>query len=125
MQTTITKYDYLSSMIEDIKDYINDNNIDINAKTREDLYDELFCEDSITGNWTYDWYPSFEDSMLKDNESLFYEAMYEFWYDNINKAIKEYFDRGGFDKNIYMDWTIRCYLLSQAIEAVYDELEKK
>jgi hypothetical protein len=46
--TTQTRYLYLENMIDDIKEYIKDNSIDINEKDQDELYDELFCEDSIT-----------------------------------------------------------------------------
>jgi len=122
--TTQTRYLYLENMIDDVKEYIKENNIDINEKSEEDLYEDLFCEDSITWNWTFDWYPNFEEFMVDWNLDLFFQAMYDFWYDNINEAIKDYKNRWWYDEKIYIDSTIRCSLLWQAIHEAYEELQK-
>ena len=122
--TTFDKYDYLGSLIDDVKDYIEENEINIEEKDQSDLYDELFCEDYITGNGTFNGYPYFDPFMIENNMDLFYQAMYEFWYNDINKAIKDYKARGGYDEKIYIDWTTRCFLLRDAIAKVYDELKK-
>lgn len=122
--TTQTRYLYLENMIDDIKEYINDNNINIEEKTEEELYDDLFCEDSITWNWSFDWYPNFEEFMIDWNLELFFQAMYEFWYTDINKAIQDYKNRWWRSEKEYIDSTIRCSLLWQAIHEVYEELQK-
>lgn len=46
------KYDYKENIKNDIKSYIVDNNIDVNSDDfyQNELYDNLFCEDSVTGN---------------------------------------------------------------------------
>jgi hypothetical protein len=87
------------------------------------LYDELFCEDSITWNWTFDWYTNFEEFMIDWNLDLFFQAMNDFWYTDINKAIQDYKRRWWTDEKTYIDSTIRCSLLWQAINEVYEELK--
>ena len=121
--TTLERYNYLENMIDDIKEYIKENNIDINEKDESELYDDLFCEDSVTWNWTFDWYTNFDESMIEWNYDEFYKAMYEFWYDNIFKAIQDYKNRWWYDEKIYIDSTIRCSLLWEAIHEVYEELK--
>lgn len=46
------KYDYKENIKNDIKSYIVDNDIDVNSDDfdQNELYDNLFCEDSVTGN---------------------------------------------------------------------------
>ena len=113
------KYDYLENMKEDIKEYIN-SNFDTCDYTKEDLqtrlYDELWCEDSVTGNasgsYTFNSYKAREN--LYNNEYLLEEALSEFGYNELP-----------LDKINAYEWqdvTIRCYLLSQAIEEVMKEL---
>ena len=82
------------------------------------LNDELWTEDSVTGNgsgsYTFNTYAAEEN--LCHNHDLLEEACNEFGQD-IGQAIKEGAE--------FCDVTIRCYLLSQAIEEAITELEKE
>ena len=82
------------------------------------LNDELWTEDSVTGNgsgsYTFNTYAAEEH--LCHNHDLLEEACNEFGQD-IGQAIKEGAE--------FCDVTIRCYLLSQAIEEAITELEKE
>jgi hypothetical protein len=82
------------------------------------LNDDLFCDDSVTGNasGSYTLCNWQAEENLCHNWGLLAEAMEEF---------------GCSDKNVieegaeWADVTIRCYLLPQAISAVIDEILSK
>lgn len=48
------KYNYLQAVKEDVKNYIEENEIKVNSSNREEveqtLNDDLWAEDSVTGN---------------------------------------------------------------------------
>lgn len=116
------KYDYFAAVCEDVKNYINENGIEVTSENREDiesrLYDECFVADSVTGNasgsYTFSTWEAEEN--LCNNLNLFREACKEFGSDAA-QLIEEDAEA--------CDVTIRCYLLSQAISAVLDELEEE
>lgn len=114
------KYNYFSAVKEDVKNYINDNEIKVYSSNREEieeqLNEDLWVKDSVTGNasgsYTFNAWQAEEN--LCHNWGLLAEAMEEF---------------GCGDKNVieegaeWADVTIRCYLLGQAISEVLDEVE--
>ena len=123
------KYDYKRAITDDIKDWIiNDSDLIENGYMEdrdEDLYnwiyEEIFDEDSVTGNGTY--YYGTEDfcsECLSGNFDILYEAAREFAIDDeVNVLIKHYEDK---DLARYFDCTIRCYLLMDCIYAAVEEL---
>ena len=112
------KYNYLSGVKEDVKNYINYNHITINEDNREEveqeLNDNIFCDGSVTGNgsgsYTFNTWQAEEN--LCHNWDLLSEALTEYGYD------VTYLERGA----EACDVIIRCYLLSQAIAEVIDEV---
>ena len=126
------KYDYRRAITDDIKDWIV-NNTDLiengYMEGRDDdlynwIYDEVFDEDSITGNGTY-YYGTEEfcSECLSGNFNLLYPAMETFGVDNeINVVLKHYENK---DLARYFDCTIRCYLLMDCIYQAVDELTIK
>lgn len=115
-------YNYFEAVKEDVKNYI-ENDIDIGKALSEagdidslknNLYDDLFCNDSVTGNasgsYTFNTWQAEEN--LCHNMDLLKEALGEFGCD-IN-----YLEKGA----EACDVTIRCYLLSSALSEVIDEL---
>lgn len=112
------KYNYLAVVKEDVKNYIIDKNITINEDNREEveqeLNDELFCEDSVTGNASGSCtFNSWEaEEYLCHNMDLLNEALCEFGCDIT------YLKKGA----EACDVAIRCYLLPQAIAEVIDEM---
>lgn len=126
-------YDYREAMKEDIKEYLkNDAELSSNDiiymddNTRDSLYDDLFVNDSVTGNgsgsYTFDSYKASE--YVKDNMDLCHESLKEFCVDAdtiVEKFLEEDWE--------YFDVTIRCYLLGEcldtAIEELKDELESE
>lgn len=113
-------YNYLEEMIEDIKEYIGEN---VNAadyssrqELEEKLYDELWVEDSVTGNasgsYTFNSYQAEEN--LVGNFELLHKALEDFGQTDADILAK------GAE---WCDVTIRCYLLSQALSTALDEIE--
>lgn len=111
------KYDYLKAVKEDVSNFIS-NEIeptqfeDLDA-LREYLNDELFCNDSVTGNGS----GSYTFSAWEAEEYLCHN------FDLLSEALEEF----GSDVSILKDGpeacdvTIRCYLLARAIDEVLSE----
>ena len=122
-------YNYLENVKEDVKEAIFDyytkeeikEHLD-NAYNRQNweqkLYDDLWCDDSVTGNasgsYYYNAYKASE--ALNGNWDLLREALCEFGCEDINPIEKG---------EEWCDVTIRCYLLPQAISLALDELEEE
>ena len=117
-------YDYLEAMKEDIKTYILED-INVNsqysnmAELENALNDDLWTVDSVTGNasgsYTFNRYKAQEYVM--DNMELLVEMCSEFGIDNA--TIGEKFLEEDWE---WMDVSIRCYLLGQAISEALNEL---
>lgn len=115
-------YNYLENVTADAKQAILENLNDWSFTDREELEeianDELWCDDSVTGNgsgsYTFSTWQA-EENLCHNMDEL-EEACDEFGQD-IGEAVK----RGA----EYCDVTIRCYLLGLAISAAIDELEEK
>ena len=119
------KYDYRAAMVEDIKDYIKSNDIELRLEDDEFstyLYDELFCEDNITGNGAFFYDTENKCSeYLSDNFDLLYEAIRDFgMLDDAMGIIKHYENR---TLARYFDCTIRCYLLGECLDQALEELK--
>lgn len=117
------KYNYLESVKEDVKsaivenyDYLEELKNDRNGFEQK-LYDDLFISDSVTGNasgsYTFNAWQA--EEYLCHNLELLKEACEEFCSDLSNMI-------GSAES---CDVTIRCYLLSQAISEVLDDLESE
>lgn len=115
-------YDYREAMTEDIKEWIKEN-IDLTEWTEDregleqQLNDDLWTEDSITGNASGSYYcNSYKaEESIAHNWNLLNEALDEFEQNNINVIEK------GAE---WADVTIRCYLLESVISDVLDEMEE-
>lgn len=115
---------YLDMIEDDVREWINDN-IDLDDykgnrdALEEKLNDELFNEDSVTGNasgsYYYDSYIAEGD--IEHHWDLLAEALEEFGYDI---TAVEMLDKGA----EWCDVIIRCYLVGEAIRNVLDELEE-
>lgn len=117
------KYDYMSAVKADVKAYIEDNGLikegwlDNRDELEEMLYDDLWIEDSVTGNGS----GSYTFNAWDAEENLAHNL------DLLGKALREF----GCDAGYLIDHgaeaadvTIRCYLLGQAISEVLDEFEE-
>ena len=116
------KYDYRQAVRDDILDYIKEHDIQVTDNNREEveefLHDTLFVEDSVTGNAS----GSYTFNTWKAEEYLCHNL------DLLAEAIDEF----GADAGTYKDCiesaetadvTIRCYLLTECLSSVLDELE--
>lgn len=115
-------YDYREAMTEDVKEWIKEN-IDLTEWTEDregleqQLNDDLWTEDSITGNASGSYYCNSynAEESIAHNWDLLNEALNEFGQNNINVIEK------GAE---LADVTIRCYLLGSVISDVLDEMEE-
>lgn len=115
-------YDYREAMTEDVKEWIKEN-IDLTEWTEDregleqQLNDDLWTEDSITGNASGSYYcNSYKaEESIAHNWDLLNEALDEFEQNNINVIEK------GAE---WADVTIRCHLLGSVISDVLDEMEE-
>lgn len=114
------QYNYLENITEDVKEYIKENyNImeELDTIDRDNLYDELWIADSVTGNasgsYTFNTWQA--EEYIAHNWDLIEEAFDAFGCDAADLG------RGA----EYIDVTIRCYLLGQAIDAAIEELEEE
>lgn len=112
------KYDYLSAVESDIREYI-ENNVNFHDysdldEMKEDLNEKLFVEDSVTGNasgsYTFNTWKA--EEYLCHNLDLLAEANEEFGGSSDILS----------DGAEMCDVTIRCYLLGQAIENVAPDM---
>ena len=121
-------YNYLEALKEDIATWIQENkesigrfdNVDV---LKEELNEDLWDEDAVTGNGSDAGYPMELDEMreaVMDNAELLKDALEDFGTDA--KIIAEKFLSNNW---IYFDATIRLYLLSEAIEEVFSEHEEE
>lgn len=115
------KYDYYEEVKKDVIEYIKDHDIivsedNIDALRDSSLYDDMFVSDSVTGNgsgsYTFNAWKA--EEYVCHNFDLFAEAMEEFGYTDIplDKVCSAE----------YIDVTIRCYILSQVLDNVLEEL---
>ena len=123
------KYNYRTSVKEDIKAYIrecmeydnvsNEDFINNSDLAFDSYYDNAFVSDSVTGNasgsYTFNSWKAEEN--ICHNMDLAKEAFEMFGYDGINTDSAE-----------TIDVTIRCYLLGEmweeAVEELVEELEE-
>lgn len=126
------KYNYMEAIKNDITEAINNGDYDykldelrndmleldytddeFNEALYEALYDEMWVDDSITGNasgsYTFNRWQAEEN--LCHNMDLYKEACEDFGQD------------AKLEEAEYMDVTIRCYLLGQALTEVIEGLE--
>ena len=112
------KYDYLSAVESDVREYI-ENNVNFHDysdldEMKEDLNEKLFVDDSVTGNasgsYTFNTWKA--EEYLCHNLNLLAEANEEFGGSSDILS----------DGAEMCDVTIRCYLLGQAIENVAPDM---
>lgn len=116
-------YDYKEAMKEDIREAISDNEWRYTGldrdKLEETLNDDLWIDDSVTGNGSGSYTFNAEEAkeyVFADGMGYYAEAVEEFGLDA--KTIEEHLT-----DYEYIDVTIRCYLLGQIISELLDEYE--
>lgn len=121
-------YDYLEAMKEDVKKWINDNKDSIDKvgsldELKEQLNDDLWADDDVTGNGSDAGYPMDDAEMreaVHENSELCKDALLDFG--TTSDKIAEKFLEGDY---VFFDATIRCYLLAQAIDEIVNENEEE
>lgn len=118
-------YDYLQAVTYDVVDYLEENVLDdpnsfeeIASLDVDQLNDDLWNEDSVTGNasGSYTMNTLEAEQNLVGNYNLLCRALTEF-----GEGDKMVIDFGP----EAADSTIRCYLLSQAIDDAIEYLKDK
>jgi hypothetical protein len=116
-------YNYLESMKEDIKRYLEDG-FDVYSdldpeELEQQLNDDLWICDSVTGNasGSYTFCRETAKEYVSENMGECAEALKEFCVEA--ETIAEKFLNEDWE---YFDVTIRCYLLGQAISETLEEV---
>lgn len=117
-------YDYKEAIQDDIRSYLADNDWRFAGYSRDELEeklnDELWIEDSVTGNgsgsYTFSTYDA-QQYVEADGKGYFEEAASEYCI-SAEEVAEHLFDYE------YIDVTIRCYLLGECISEVLDEMEE-
>ena len=119
-------YNYLEAIKDDVIEYINENinldEVESRDELEEQLNDDLWAEDSVTGNgsgsYTFDRHQSYEN-VQGDLDAMDYirDLVSEFGVEA--ETVAEKFLDEDYE---YWDVSIRCYLLGQAIGEALDEL---
>lgn len=111
------RYDYRKSLMDDIRNYIDENDIKITSENRDDveeeLRDSLMNDDSVTGNAS----GSYTFNTWKAEENLCHNL------DLLQDACSEFCCEPRLDSAEWCDVVIRCYLLGECLSSVLDELE--
>lgn len=126
----MSKYNYYEAVHDDVVwavfDNYNNEQIVTNLRNDEEkfkevLHDDLFSEDSVTGNGSgsYTMNRTEAEENVDNNWDLFSEAL-----DNFNDSFDNYIygDTLNFEE---IDVVIRCYLLRDAVNIVVDELKEE
>jgi hypothetical protein len=126
MAASGTAYDYMQSIVDDVKEYINDNintaDYDDIDDLEQELNDDLWAEDSVTGNgsgsYTMNRAKAYE-YLIGDSNTMDYirDLCSEFGVEA--KDVAEHFLNEDYE---WFDVSIRCYLLGQAIAHALEEL---
>lgn len=112
------EYNYREVVCDDIRAYIEEHDIKVTTSTKDDLYqelyDELFVDDSVTGNasGSYTFNAWRAEEYLCHNLGL------------LNDACDEFGCEPNLESAEWCDVTIRCYLLGECLSEVLDELEE-
>lgn len=115
------RYDYKEAVKNDVLDYIEENidfrNFEDLDELAEQLNNDLWTEDSVTGNasgsYTFSTYEAEEN--ISHNLDLLGEALEEFGLG------ADYLINHGAEA---CDVTIRCYLLGECIAEALEEIEE-
>lgn len=121
--STTERYDYIEHMTEDVKDAIRERYTpdeirehldDDRDDFAQELNDDLWTDDSVTGNASGSYYCNAwrAEEAIAHNWDLIADMIDEFDAADILRKGPE-----------AIDVSIRCYLLGQAIDAALDELD--
>ena len=110
-------YDYIEALIEDIKQYLEDNDINKNNVDEDELHDKLFYEDTVTGNGSRSYTFNTEQAKqnLIGNEDIVRNMIEEGFA--TPEGVMDWFMDEDYEA---IDVAVRCYLLDLAISEVLD-----
>lgn len=120
----MTKYNYYEAVREDIRNYIenevNFEDYESVEEMAEKLNDELWTEDSVTGNasgsYTFNTYEA--EQNLCGNWGLIEEAAEALGFE---PTVSDGWEHGA----EWWDVTIRCYILGEVLAEVCEDYEEK
>ena len=116
-------YDYYEAVKEDVLKYIKEE-VDTDGIDFEELetqlYDDLFTEDSVTGNASssYTFNRAQAQEYVEENKDLIREMCSEF---RCEKQVKSWWFSDDYES---IDVSIRCYVLGSAIGSALEELRE-
>lgn len=94
-----------------IREYLNENNLW--KKNPSDIYDELFTEDSVTGNTSGSYYRSACKAQQALVPAIFDQDLLNFYLSDYEISLKD-LEKGP----EWFDVSIRCALLSECLSEV-------
>lgn len=106
-------YNYKENIKNDIIDYIKENFDSYDEINQDELYDDLFIADSVTGNASGSYYCN----AYKAEEALAHNL------DLLKEACEEFCCVPDLENPEACDVTIRCYLIGQVLSDVLKELD--
>lgn len=113
------RYDYYEVIKDDLKTFIEDNynlnDFEDSEEAYEEIYEKAWVSDSVTGNASGSYFCNswHAEEAICHNLDLLGEAFEAFCEDGADVL------KNGAE---FCDVTIRCYLLSQVLSEVLDEL---
>ena len=116
-------YDYYEAVKEDVLKYIEEE-VDTDGIDFEELetqlYDDLFTEDSVTGNasGSYTFSRAQAQEYVEENKDLIHEMCSEF---GCEERVKDWWLSDDYES---IDVSIRCYVLGNAISSALEELRE-
>lgn len=105
------EYNYCEEMKKDIENYLEENYETDDIITFDEVYDDMFINDSITGNAS----GSYTFSTYQAEENICHNM------DLVWEAYREFGSTPDFENPEAMDVTVRCYLLGQVLAEVLEE----
>lgn len=113
----MTRQDYLEEVKADLEEYVAYNYNKGDTISESELYDEVFIEDSITGNASGSYYC---------NSAAAFEALGNN-IEELAEEVEQTFGEIPSDKRYNWEWldvSVRCMLLDEAIAELKEEYEE-
>ena len=111
-------YNYHIAVKDDIKEYIKENYGSVTEEMRDDVFDEVLGDDSVTGNasGSYTMNRAIAKEYIIENIDLLKKAADEYGFDK--KDIGEQFLSEQWE---YLDVLIRLYLVGEYFDDIFSE----
>ena len=111
-------YNYHIAVKDDIREYIKENYGSVTEETRNDVFDEVLGDDSVTGNasGSYTMNRAVAKEYVIENIDLLKKAADEYGFDK--KDIGEQFLSEQWE---YLDVLIRLYLVGEYFDNIFSE----